>query len=60
MYIARATHIRSENKSEYKKQIKKAIEGLEDYSIIESRHNSNENGYKAEIVYGFYVSDYDY
>jgi len=63
MYIERVKHIRFDNKTNYEEEIKRTVAELEnwniDYSIIESRYNSDENGYVAEIPYGFWADDYE-
>ena len=61
MYIERVEHLRFENKQDYENKIKELVERFEkadfDYQVIESRYNSDENGYKAEIPYGFWVDN---
>lgn len=64
MYIKKVKHITSDNKTDYEKELRRIVTELENwnmhYDIIESRYNSDENGYKAEISYGFWANrDYD-
>ena len=64
--IERVIKITADNKKEYQKKINKEIKELRkrdlNYSIYESRYNSDEHGYIAEIVYEFEIEEsyYEY
>lgn len=63
MYIEKAKHICFEKKTDYEKELKRIVIELEnwnmDYNIAESRYNSDKNGYRAEVSYGFWADNYD-
>ena len=64
--IERVIKITADNKKEYQKKINKEIRELRkrdlNYSIYESRYNSDERGYIAEILYEFEIEEsyYEY